>query len=332
MPTVVVCTDGSLEASAPCTGMLRDAGFEVRFEVDEPFATGQCEDGRTIDVLRGAAAVMAWGEPYTARVFAALPDLRVVARIGVGFDQVDLAAATDHDVVVTITPNANHEAVAEHVLALMLALARRIAVNDRLMRAGGWPGDTLVLPLRGRCLGIVGLGRIGKSLATRAVGLKMTVVATDIQPDEAFARSHGIALVDLETLLAESDYVSLHCPLNDQTRGLMDADRIARMKPDAALINTSRGGIVEETALVAALRRGHLAGAGLDVFARQPTDAGHPLLQLDNVVACPHIAGNDTAAMRDMGIEAARCIIDLHQGRWPREAVLNPQLADRWQW
>ena len=332
MSTVVVCTDGTVDESASCTPMLRDAGFDVRFEMDAQFAHGECDPRRVLDALEGADAVLAWGEPYTAALFDARPDLRIVARVGVGFESVDIPAATARNIVVTITPNANHECVAEHALALMFAVAKRIVVNDVQLRQGGWPSDAVLRPLREQTLGIVGLGRTGRSLAVRAQAMRMRVIATDVVIDPAYAAEQGIELTELDDLLERSDFVSLNCPLNDQTAGLMGAAQFQRMKPGAIFINVARGGLMDQAALVDALGSGHLGGAGLDVFEHEPTDAGCPLYRFDNVVGCPHIAGNDTLALDEMVIEAAQCVIDLKAGRWPEGAVVNPELKESWKW
>ena len=331
MSTVLISSDGTLDESAPCLDMLWDAGFEVRLVKDRRFAHGLGSEEETIQMLCKVAAVIAWGEAYTERVLAALPKLCVIARAGVGFDQVDIAAATARGVVVTITPNANHEAVAEHTLTLLLALAKWIVPNDRAMRAGGWPSNPIA-PVRGKTLGIIGLGRIGRSTAVRALALRMNVIAAEIYPDKEFADQHDIEFVDLDTLLARADYVSLHCPLTDETCGMIDGEKFAKMKPGSVLINTARGRLVVEGDLVDALKSGHLGGAGLDAFEQQPTDANNPLFQFDNVVVCPHIAGNDTLAMENMGIEAAQCIIDLSRGKWPGGAVVNDELKEKWKW
>jgi len=332
MPVALITPEAMREKPAPYVEMLREAGFEIRYPKNPIFTRGLCSEAETIDELSVASAVIAGGEVFSANVVAALPNLRVIARSGVGYDKVDVAAATRHDKVVTITPNANHAAVAEHALALMLAFAKSIAVNDRGMRAGRWPGGFLTRPLRGETLGIYGLGRIGRSTAVRGAALGMNVIAHEIHPDAEFVKKHGIELVDLETLLARSDYLSLHCPLNEQTRGQMNRATFAKMKAGSVLINTSRGGLVVEADLVEALKSGHLRGAGLDVFEQEPTPKDNPLFEFDNVVLSPHIAGTDTRSMEDMGIEAAGCVLSLYRGEWPAEAVINRELAGRWKW
>ena len=331
MFTVVIGGGEWIDESAACVGTLREQGFHVRMARDGRFAHGLASDGEEIKLLRGASAVIAFGERYPANVLESLTDLRVIARFGVGFDKVDIPAATANDIVVTITPNSNYEAVAEHALALMLAVARSIARWDKSMRQGEWPSRAL-RPLRGSTLGIVGLGRIGRSLAVRATAMKMRIMAAEPEPDEAFVREHGVELVDLETLLESSDYVSLHCPLSDETRGMIDGRKLALMKSDAVLINTARGGLIVEADLVDALESGRVAGAGLDVFEQEPADPGNPLFRLDNVVVSPHTAGSDVLSWEQMGNEATQCIIDLSTGRWPDGAVVNDELKGKWRW
>ena len=199
------------------------------------------------------------------------------------------------------------------------------------MRRGEWPTQP-VRPIRGSTLGIVGIGRIGRSLAVRALGMKMTVLAAEPFPDEAFVRENGIQLVDLDTLLAESDYVSLNCALSESTRGLIERHKLALMKPDAVLVNTARGGLIVEADLIEALESGQIGGAGLDVFEEEPTSPNNPLYSMENVVVSPHLAGNDDLSMEEMGNEAAQCVIDLSQGRWPEGAVVNNELKGRWTW
>jgi phosphoglycerate dehydrogenase-like enzyme len=214
----------------------------------------------------------------------------------------------------------------------MFGVARGVALNDRVLRSGQWIRRTLK-PVRGRTMGIVGLGRIGRSTAKRCVGLEMKVIAHELYPDKEFVKQHGIELVDFDTLLKRSDFVSLHCPLNDETRGLMNAAAFGRMKPGSVFLNTARGGLVVEAALIAALQSGHLGGAGLDVFEQEPSDPGNPLFKMDNVVVCPHLGGGDAQSIADMGAEAARSIVSLQRGQWaPEAAVLNGTLKEGWRW
>jgi phosphoglycerate dehydrogenase-like enzyme len=274
---------------------------------------------------------MAGSDLYSDEVFARLPKLRVISRTGVGFDLIDVESATRHKVAVTITPNANHQAVAEHTIALLFAVTRSIVQNDRDVRSGTWPKPRSV-PLRGKTLGLVGLGRIGRSVAVRALGLQLNVIACDpLSTDEA-CRELGIRRVGLDQLLSEADFVSLHTPLTDATRGIINRETLGRMRPGGFLINTARGRLVVEEDLVEALRSGQLAGAGLDVFCSEPPRPDHPLFSLPNVVLTSHIAGGDMQSIHEMAIGAAQNIIDLYEGRWPSESLVNPDVRDGWSW
>jgi phosphoglycerate dehydrogenase-like enzyme len=307
--------------------ILADGGFDV---VD-PEGDFALTSSQLAPYLAGIDALMAGGERMGAAQFAAAPKLRVIARTGVGYDLIDLAVASARRVAVTITPGTNEESVAEHTLALLLALARRIVSNDRTIHAGGWD-RALVVPVRGLSLGLVGLGRIGRAVATRARAFGMRVLAFDVVLDDAFARQHGIERLGLDELLASSDVVSLHVPLTDSTRGMVNQDFLARMRPGSYLVNTARGGLVVEADLAAALSCGHVAGAGLDVLNHEPVESGNPLLGLPNVILSPHIAGTDTQSMREMAELAANSIVELYQNRWPAECVVNSELRDSWRW
>jgi phosphoglycerate dehydrogenase-like enzyme len=332
MPVVQINPETMLhKVDAPYARLLREAGFEVRYPKNPIFARGGCDEAETIDELRGINAVIATGERYSDAVMAASPELRVIARAGVGYDRVDIPAATKHNKVVTITPTANHEAVAELALALLFAAAKRILPNDRATRRGEWPRKPLH-PLRTRTIGVFGLGRIGRSLAVRCLALGMKVIATEQFPDRAFVERHGIELVDFDTLLARSDYLSVHCPLTDETRGLFNRAAFAKMKQDAVFMNTARGPLMNEADLLESLKSGHLRAAALDVFEQEPPSPDNPLFQLDNVVCAPHIAGADDLSLEAMGVEAAQCIVELFQGRWPEAAVVNAELKGKWKW
>jgi phosphoglycerate dehydrogenase-like enzyme len=310
----------------PYLQALRQAQFEVAY----PPRAAQLTEAELFEQLAGVSATVAGSEPYTQRVIEAHPALRVIARAGVGYDAVDVAAATERGIVVAITPGTNHDAVAEHTFTLLLALAKGLINRDHGTRTGQWPRHA-TLPLRGRTLGIAGLGRIGKAVALRGESFGMRLLAYETAPDLAFARQHGVTLVPLDRLLAESDYLTLHVPLTEESRHLINRRTLARMKPTAFLINTSRGGLVCEADLLEALRAGRLAGAGLDVFESEPPEPG-PLFELDNVVLTPHAAGVDLQSLDDMALSAARAIVSLSRGEWPAEKVVNPQVRDRFRW
>lgn len=331
MPIALITPEALINQPGPFVDLLRSAGFDVRYPKDPTFTRGLGTEQQTIDELRGVSAVLAGGERITAPVMAASPELRVIARSGVGYDRIDVPAATRHRIALTITPTANHEAVAEHTLALVLAVAKSIVSGDRAVRAGHWPKQALQ-PIRGTTLGIVGLGRIGRSTAVRAAALGMRVIAAEKFPDMKFIQAQRIELVELDDLLARSDYVSIHCPSNAETRQMFNARLFARMKRGAVLINTARGELVAEADLLAALTSGQLGGAGLDVFEQEPPSTDNPLFKLDNVVVSPHMAGNDVLSQLNMSIEAAECIIKLSRNEWPAGAVVNAELQSSWKW
>ena len=281
--------------------------------------------------LPAVDAAIAGGEPIPGSLIAGCPKLRAISRTGVGYEAVDLGAATARGVVVTITPGTNHEAVAEQAVALILALSKRLLTLDADIRRGGWD-RTPPMPVRGKTLGLLGLGRIGRAMATRAIAFGMKVITYEHTPDVEFDLRHGLVNVSLDRILAESDVLSLHLPATDATRGVICAATIGRMKPGALLINTGRGALVVEADLHAALVDGHLGGAGLDVFEREPPAADNPLFALPNVVLSPHNAGIDTTAMDAMALMAAENLVALYRGEWPTEAVVNPEVAPGWAW
>jgi len=264
-----------------------------------------------------------------AAVLAGAPRLRVVANCAVGFDNVDLAAAAARGIVVTNTPDVLTEACADLAFALLLATARRVAEGDRLIRARGWRGWNPALLLgtevHGATLGLVGLGRIGAAVARRARGFGMRVLYH--QRRAAARPPAGAGRVPLRRLLATADFVSLHVPLTPATRHLIGARELALMKPGAILVNTSRGAVVDEPALVRALATGRLGGAGLDVFAHEPRVPA-ALRRLPNVVLTPHVASATSATRRRMAVLAARNLAAVLAGRRPPTPVtLTPTRA-----
>jgi D-3-phosphoglycerate dehydrogenase / 2-oxoglutarate reductase len=306
--------------------VLRDAGFEIAF----PPKPTQLNEEELLDQLRGVSAAIAGSEPYTRRVLQAHPQLRVIARAGVGYDAVDTAAATDLGMAVTIAPGTNQDSVAEHTFAMMLAIAKHLIPQHLGTQAGKWPRKAN-LPLRGRTLGIAGLGRIGKAVALRGEVFGMKLLAYEPFPDRQFVAEHKIPLVTMDQLLAESDYVSLHVPLTPESKHLINKRTLTLMKPTAFLINTARGGLVCEADLIEALRAKRIAGAGLDVFEDEPPPHS-PLFEMDNVVVTPHAAGVDLQSRDDMAESAARAIVDLSRGQWPAEKVVNPTVRERFRW
>jgi phosphoglycerate dehydrogenase-like enzyme len=274
--------------------LLRAARLPVRFaELDRPL-----DEEELVELVRGCWGLIVGVDPVTAAVLDAGP-LRVVVRFGSGTDNIDLAAAGSRGVKVSSTPGANVQSVAELTIGLLLALARHLALHDREVRSGSWSRHTGI-ELSGRRLGVVGYGAVGRQVASIAGALGMEVVATDPAVQDA-----DVPLVDLETLLASSDAVTLHVPLADDTQGMIGAAQLDRMRPQALLVNTSRGGLVDERALARALAAGRLGGAAFDTFEREPPEAS-PLLMLDNFIASPHAGAATVEAARRTGVAAVR--------------------------
>lgn len=300
---------------------LTSLGHEVRVGREEPPTRAELAGGIT-----GAdAAVLTLTERVDAEVLAtAGPQLRIIANVAVGFDNIDLAAARAAGVAVTNTPGVLDRASADHTVALILAVTRRITEGDRLIRSGQpwvW-GPRMLVGLdvsAGATLGILGYGRIGAAVARRALAFDMRVLATSRSATPG-TTVDGVTFVDTETLLAESDVVSVHTPLTPQTRHLIGAAALARMKQGAYLINTARGGVVDEAALVAALRDGHLRGAALDVFEGEP-DVNPELLDAPGLVLTPHTASAGEATRDAMGILAIDNVAAVLAGREPLTPV-----------
>ena len=227
---------------------------------------------------------------FTADVLQACPKLRLISIWGTGTDNVDLKAAEARGITVTNTPGANAVAVAEHTIALMLAAVKQLPQSDQAIRQGGWPRN-LVPQLRGKRLAIVGTGLIGREVAGMGIGLGMEVVAWTFHPDPALARKLGFRYVELEDLLRTADAISLHLRATPETRHFLNRERLGLLKSGAIVVNTARGSLLDETALVECLRDKRLAGAGLDVFETEPLPPGHPLASIPNVLLTPHAAG-----------------------------------------
>jgi phosphoglycerate dehydrogenase-like enzyme len=305
---------------------LLKAGFEPVYHGSK----AQLVEDQLMKVLPGIEASLAGSEPYSAKVLAANPQLKVIARVGVGWDAVDTDAATKNGTVVTITPGTNQGSVAEHTFCMMLALVKNLIPQHLGVKNGGWPRGTNI-PLRGRTIGIAGLGRIGKAVATRALAFEMKVVAHDPFPDTKWAAEHKIPMVSLEELLQRSDFVSLHMPAMPETAKMINANTLALMKPTAYLLNTSRGAVVDEDALYTVLKEKRIAGAGLDVFDQEPPGK-NPLLELDNVVMTPHAAGVDLQSRDEMSLSAAEAVVSFKKGEWPSEKIVNKEVKDRFRW
>jgi phosphoglycerate dehydrogenase-like enzyme len=327
MPKVLIAPMTLAHLEGRHLRVLREAGFEIVW----PSRPLQMVEDELDEVLGDVPAVLAGSEPYTARVLRNHPTLKVIARVGVGYDAVDVAAATAHGALVTIAPGTNQDSVAEHTFALMLAVAKQIVPQHLGVKAGTWPRGA-TQPLRGRTLGLAGLGRIGKAVALRGKVFGMKLLAYDPYPDTAFASAQGVTLVPFDDLLAGADYLSLHLPFTPASAHLINKRSLALMKPTAVLLNTSRGGVVCEADLADALKNKRLGGAGLDVFEQEPPEKNNPLFQFDNVVMTPHQAGTDVQSRDDMAASAAEAIVSLYQGEWPAEKIVNPEARAAFRW
>jgi len=271
-------------------------------------------------LLGGVDGYIAGLDAIDRDALAAADCLKVIARYGVGVDGVDLAAAREKHIVVTNTPGANSVSVAELALGLMLALGRQIPSAVSAVRQGQFPRLNGV-SLEGKVVGILGLGAIGKQLARRLAGFDCTLLAYDPYPDTAFAARCSISFVGMDELLSRADFLSLHLPLTAETRGLVDRDFLGKVKQGAFLINTARGEVIDEEALVEALTSGHLAGAGLDAFAKEPPDIDNPLLELPQVIATPHLGAQTDGATNAMGRMAMQDCLAVLRGEAPKYRV-----------
>jgi D-3-phosphoglycerate dehydrogenase len=302
-------------------------GIHVRVE--------RCEtEEQIIATAQDADVVVYLGlyAPFTRAVIQALPRCRLIARYGIGMDSVDIPAATEQGMVVANAAEYCVPEVADHATALILALARRITLLDRHLHGGQWANALELFPpvprLSTLTLGIVGFGRIGQRVARNVSAMVGEILAADPYVTQEAAAAHGAQLASLDELLARSDFVTLHTPLLPATRGLVGATQLARMKPTAYLINTSRGPVVDEAALIDALQKGVIAGAALDVFDSEPLAQDSPLRDMDNVILTPHFAAYSEQALEDLRASVVRTVIDVLQDRWP-PFVMNPTVQPR---
>jgi D-3-phosphoglycerate dehydrogenase len=315
---------------APFRVLLTDRGWpDAEIERRELAAVGaelvEAPDGAEptlVALARGVDAIATCWARVTAAVIAAAPHCRLVARLGIGLDNIDVAAATARGVPVTNVPDYCLDEVSEHALALLFACARQVAWYAVQAKSGRYVRETPV-PLgrmAGRTLGVVGFGPIGRAVARKAQGLGLKVLACSRSGDD---HGTGFPMRSLDGLLAESDYVSLHAPLTPETRKLISAPQLARMKRGAFLINTARGGLVDEAALLAALESGHLGGAALDVFDPEPPDLSAPLFRHERTIVTPHAAFTSVESLADLRTRVARQIVAALRGERPPH-VANP--------
>ncbi len=271
-------------------------------------------------LLPGMDGYIAGLDEIDGKALQAADALKVIVRYGVGYDKVDLPAAAEKGIIVSNTPGANSASVAELALGLILMLARQIPTATEALRKGEWP-RLPGLSLSGKTIGILGFGAIGKQLAQRLANFECRLVACDPYPDETFAQKYNVTLVPLGDLIAISDFISLHLPVLPETRDMVNDGFIAAMKPGAFLINTSRGEILDEAALVRGLESGHLRGAALDAFSQEPPDITNPLLSMPQVICTPHLGAQTDGATNNMGHMALDECLRVLKGEQPRYQV-----------
>lgn len=302
--------------------ILRSAGLNVIYKPGLP------SEELKKEIEDADALIIRSGTKVTKEIIEHAKRLKVIGRAGTGLDNVDVAKATEKGIVVMNVPGGNTLSAAEHTFALLLSLARRIPQADVAVKSGVWDRKKFIgVELNGKVLGIIGLGRIGSIVAERALCFKMKVLAYDPYVSPEFAKERGVELVSLDELLSRSDFVTIHTPLTRETYHLLNKERISKMKKGAYLINCARGGIVDENALYEALVSGHLAGAALDVFEKEPVPPDHPLLKLNNVVVTPHLGASTVEAQKVVAVEIAKQVVDYLLHGIIRNAVNVPAIT-----
>ena len=312
---------------------LEEAGCELVLGIPNWETTNPCYDeDQLLEMARDADAIMgASRERYTGKLFASCPRLRILSKYGIGTETIDVDAASRAGVLVGYTPvPENVESVCEYALTLILSLVKKLDASREFMRGGGWrETDLMPANLSALTVGILGFGRIGRAVAARLAGWARSVQAHDPYVSEAVFREAGVERVDLDALLESSDVLTLHTVVTDETRGLIGERALRRMKPTAYLINTSRGELLDEGAVVRALREGWIAGAALDVFRREPPPMDHPLRSLPAALLTPHFAWRTESALRSMVWAATENLLSALGGEVPRY-LKNPDSLPRW--
>ncbi len=304
---------------------------EVLAAVDgEPVIAGSGTPEEIIALAPQADAILTCWKDVPAEALDIAPNCRIVSRYGIGLDNIPVDHATGHGMLVTNVPDFCLEEVSDHVMALLLATARQLLPLVRTLERSDWSRDTPrpIPRVRGQTLGVIGFGNIGRALVPKALGFGLRVIAYTprLRAEDAPA---GVEVTnDLGALLAASDYVTIHCPLTDETAHMIDAEALEQMKPSALLINTSRGGVIDEGALIRALQTGEIAGAALDVTDPEPPAADNPLLDLENVIVTPHAAFYSVAATADLARKAAENVVTVLQGNVPK-TLINVGVLDQ---
>ena len=295
--------------------MFTERGYEIkRNNTGRPYRKEEM-----LKLIRDVDGIIIGIDELSAEIIEETNELKVISKYGIGLDNIDINMATNKKIVVTNTPTANVDAVADLTFGLILSLARRVPEADRKTKSGKW-GKIIGKSVWKKTIGIIGLGKIGRQVVKRAKGFEMNILVFDISKDKKFAQKYGIKYVNLEKLLRKSDYITTHIPLNDTTQNMISYEELEKIKESAFLINTSRGGIVDEEALYNALRNNKLRGAALDVYKNEPLQET-PLKELENVIMTPHIGAYTEEAIENMGTQAAQNLIDVLEGREPQNRV-----------
>ena len=319
----VLITDHVWPSTDPERAVLEAGGASVVVAPDG-------EEATLIELARDADAIMTCFAQVTENVVRAAERCVVIGRFGVGVDNIAVNTATELGIAVTYVPDYCVDEVSDHVMALLHAWNRRIALFDRSVKEHGWGSQPLtmrMMRLRGKTIGIVGFGRIGQAVAAKACAFGLNILAADPVVPAETVEDMGGRLVDLPALLAESDFVSLHTPLTEATRNLIDREELAMMKPDAFLINAARGPLVNEVALYEALTGNIIAGAGLDVMVDNTPSQDHPLLSLDNIIITPHVAFFSQESTLELEQRAAAEVVSVIHGRMP-DNLVNSDVLD----
>lgn len=289
--------------------LLQEAGYEI---VMNPYKRIMSE-AEMLEQVKDIDGIIVGVDPLNRTVLEAATKLKAIAKYGVGTDNIDLVYAQERGIDVSITKNANSDAVADYTFALMLGVARKILPIDQKCRESDWKKITSI-DVYGKRIGILGFGSIGKGVAMRAKGFQMDVLAYDVYQDEAFAKEHNIHFASIEEIISTCDFISLHLPLLDETKNIIDKDAFAKMKPSAVLINTARGGLIDEDALYEALATNQIYGAGIDVFEHEPP-ANKKFFDLDNIIIGSHCAASTQGAVDNMSLFAVKNLIHSLEGK-----------------
>ncbi len=295
------------------------------------------------DIIKNAQdadALLVRNDPITRRVILALKNCKVISRGGVGYDSIDVEAATEHGILVTNVPDVCTDEVSDHTIALLLALSRKIVLLDRAVKAELWTQEAKdaeavrarirnpIRRLKGKTLGQVSMGRIGSAVVSKAKAFGLRVIVYDPYLPKAVVDEAGVELVDFDSLLCESDFICLNTPLTAETKNMFGIEQFKKMKPTAYIINAGRGPLINEDDLCRALSRGMIAGAALDVLVQEPPSRKNPLLSLENVLITAHSASYSIESVEESRLRASQAIIDVLQGRWP-QGVVNPEVKNR---